>query len=76
MICNYIHSLPRCQEGSVNEASLQSEPGLVAKQTQHIQLEVGELGYLSSQYTSGATTILSSITLSLTIIVLCLPRNL
>lgn len=66
MICNYINALPRCQQGSFDVAGLQSEQGLIARQTQQkLRLEVGELGYLSSQYTGAAT--LNTITLSLVV---------
>ena len=54
MICNYINKLPRCLEQEEQEAQARflrtdtGEAGLVAKQTQGRQLEVGELGFLSS----------------------------
>ena len=62
MICNYISALPRCQQEesftALRARSQQTQPGLVAKQTQQkLELEVGELGYLASQYTSGATAL-------------------
>ena len=62
MICNYISALPRCQQeesfSGERARSQQSQPGLVARQTQQkLELEVGELGYLASQYSSGAITI-------------------
>ena len=64
MICNYISALPRCQQEEESFTALRAarsqltQPGLVARQTQQkLELEVGELGYLASQYTSGATTL-------------------
>merc|ERR1712003_308653 len=37
MICNYINTLPRCQEESYGVAGLQAEQGLIARQThQHL----------------------------------------
>ena len=51
MICNYINKLPRCLEQEAEARFLRTdtgEAGLIAKQTQGRQLEVGELGYLSS----------------------------
>ena len=57
MICNYINTLPRCQEESYGVAGLQAEQGPIARQThQHLRLEVGQLGYLSSQYSRGTST--------------------
>merc|ERR1719510_416914 len=62
MICNYISALPRCQQEesftALRARSQQTQPGLVARQTQQkLELEVGELGYLASQYPSEATTL-------------------
>ena len=55
MICNYISALPRCQQEEESFTALRAarsqltQPGLVARQTQQkLELEVGELGYLSS----------------------------
>ena len=51
MICNYINKLPRCQEQEAQARFLRTDTKtavLIAKQTQGRQLEVGELGYLSS----------------------------
>ena len=50
MICNYINSLPRCKEDVLR--SLHSDDlgqGLIAKQTQQqLEVQVGNLGYLSA----------------------------
>ena len=51
MICNYINKLPRCREQEDQARFLRTDTKaavLIAKQTQGRQLEVGELGYLSS----------------------------
>lgn len=49
MICNYINKLPRCQEQEARFLRTDTKAAvLIAKQTQGRQLEVGELGYLSS----------------------------
>ena len=53
MICNYINKLPRCREEQVEVQARflktdTKDAVLIAKQTQGRQLEVGELGFLSS----------------------------
>ena len=53
MICNYMDKLPRCQDQDSPRpaSSLAADPGaLVARQTRHkrLHLEVGNLGYFSS----------------------------
>ena len=51
MICNYINSLARCKEDTPR--SLLSDDlgqGLIAKQTQQqLEVQVGDLGYLSAR---------------------------
>ena len=53
MICNYMDQLPRCQhqDSPSPASSVAADPGaLVARQTRHkrLHLEVGNLGYFSS----------------------------
>ena len=51
MICNYMDQLPRCQhQDSPSPASSVAAGPLVARQTRHkrLHLEVGNLGYFSS----------------------------
>ena len=69
MICNYINTLPRCQQQDFNQADTQPEQGLIARQTQQrlsLEVEVGELGYLSSEYTGAATV--TTVTTSLLVV--------
>ena len=77
MICNYINKLPRCQEQEDQARFLRTDTKaavLIAKQTQGRQLEVGELGYLSSvlvtpSSSSSRITGISALLMILTVLV-------
>ena len=77
MICNYINKLPRCQEHGGQARFLRTDTKanvLIAKQTQGRQLEVGELGYLSSvlvtpSSSSSQVTGISALLMILTVMV-------
>ena len=75
MICNYINKLPRCQEDQARFLRTDTKAAvLIAKQTQGRQLEVGELGYLSSvlvtpSSSSSRVTGISALMMILTVLV-------
>ena len=75
MICNYINTLPRCQEDAA-EKFLRSDSAsdsktIVARQTSHqLQLEVGQVGYYSaplesSSHLSSSSSTVINVTLAL-----------